>query len=349
MGFIQTGNLWFPQTSIEVISKLPKGTYYVRFDNKKGYFLERVQDFTLPNKIYGDTSIVSRWIKSYQNTARNTGVLLSGIKGSGKTLLSKKLALDCNLPVIIIDTPYDDSDFISLMTNPELGDCCILIDEFEKVYAEDGDADTSVILSLLDGTFNTHNLFIFTCNKMKVSNYLINRPSRIRYRTHFESLDNQIVDEVIEDILINKEYANSIKLVLNSIGEITFDILISLINEVNLFNEPGDVCAKYLNLEKSLIKVDVYEIWKGKEVPIVYSWSLAFSGPYCLWRVFEQCDDPEYCDKNLVPKGAPYKGLDDKILILREKIKKINSDLWEYKTEKEHLIFKRFKYSGFEV
>lgn len=51
--------------------------------------------------------------------------------------MSKKCAIDSGLPIIIIDAPYDDSDFVSFITNPELGDVCVFVDEFEKVFEED--------------------------------------------------------------------------------------------------------------------------------------------------------------------------------------------------------------------
>lgn len=136
MGLRIAGNRIFLQPAVNVVDTLPKGTYYVRYDKMTGYYLEMGIDFKLPNKIYGDLSIVDRWLKSYHNNSRNTGVLLSGTKGSGKTLLGKKLAIDSGLPIIIIDASYDDVDFLSFILSSEFGDVCIFIDEFEKLYDE---------------------------------------------------------------------------------------------------------------------------------------------------------------------------------------------------------------------
>lgn len=233
-----------------------------------GYYLEQIEDFVLPNKIYGSTKVVNRWLKSYCANQRNTGIILTGIKGSGKTLLSKKCAIDSGLPIIIIDAPYNDPDFISFVTSPELGDVCIFIDEFEKIYDKLG--SENAILTILDGAFSTHNLFIFTCNNMHTNPYLTNRPSRIRYRSHFESLPNNVIDEVIKDLLHNKKHADSIRLVLSAIGIITFDLLITLIKEVNLFDEPANVVAPYLNIIPETIYVNIIEIWKDKPYIINY-------------------------------------------------------------------------------
>ena len=204
----------------------------------------------MSEKFYGDTSIVKHWLTSYNVTARNTGIILTGIKGSGKTLLSKKCAIDSGLPIIIIDAPYADDEFVSFITNPELGDVCIFIDEFEKVYSKKDNAHS--LLSILDGAFNTHNLFIFTCNSMYDNEYLINRPSRIKYRTHFESLPEETINEVIQDLLIYPEYADEIRKILLEINIVTFDLLITLINETNIFKESPILLAKNLNIKKNL-------------------------------------------------------------------------------------------------
>lgn len=340
-----TGNLLVPQQAVQAVDVLPQGTYYVRFNPQIGYYLEKVEDFELPSKIYGDTNVVNRWLVSYHANQRNTGIILTGVKGSGKTLLGKKCAIDSRLPIIIIDTPYDDSDFVSFITNPELGDVCIFIDEFEKVFAEEGSADA--LLTILDGAFNTHNLFIFTCNQMHTNQYLTNRPSRIRYRTHFESLPEEVIDEVITDLLQHKEHTESIKSVLTAIGVITFDLLITLIKEVDLFNEPATTIAPYLNITTEEIQVNISEIWKGKPYTIVYdkcidnrSGSLPFS------RSFSSIPDPEYCDEDYCNEKSPYKGLPAYVCLPWSEIKQIDNDHWEYNGELGKFRIERCRYCG---
>ena len=342
MSWIKTGNMFMPIQATETTSILPLGTYYCRFSLEKGFYLEKVEDFKLPSKIYGDTSVVNRWLTSYKNNTRNTGIILSGIKGSGKTLLSKKCAIDSKLPIIIIDTSYDNSDFLSFITNPELGNICIFIDEFEKVFSEEKGRSSDSILSLLDGTFNTHNLFIFTCNNMFISEYLINRPSRIRYRTNFTSLPEDVVNEVIEDLLKYKEFKDSIFLVIKKIGIITYDLLITLINEINLFNESAEVCAKYLNIQKSDLCVDVYEYWKGKPYLIYPDLNIdASEDIICISRNFDRIPDPEYCDEDYCKFESGIKGLKDCVFVPLTDIISIDIDTWEYKTKDTRFILKR--------
>ena len=341
------GNLLFPQQTVQTVDVLPQGTYYVRFDTQIGYYLERVEDFELPSKIYGDTSVVNRWLVSYHTNQRNTGIILTGIKGSGKTLLSKKCAIDSGLPIIIVDTPYNDSDFVSFITNPELGDICVFIDEFEKVFNKINSENS--ILTILDGAFNTHNLFIFTCNEMHTNEYLTNRPSRIRYRSHFESLPESVISEVISDLLQRKEYAESIKNVIQVIGIITFDLLITLIKEVDLFNEPANEVVKYLNITGETILVDITEVWKGKPYVINHGRALvkeSNNSTFSFPRGFNFIADPEYCDEDYVPANSGYKGLPEWVYLPWKDIKQIDNDHWEYKGEFGTFIIERCRFKG---
>ena len=298
----------------------------------------------MSEKFYGDTSIVKHWLTSYNVTARNTGIILTGIKGSGKTLLSKKCAIDSGLPIIIIDAPYADDEFVSFITNPELGDVCIFIDEFEKVYSKKDNAHS--LLSILDGAFNTHNLFIFTCNSMYDNEYLINRPSRIKYRTHFESLPEETINEVIQDLLIYPEYADEIRKILLEINIVTFDLLITLINETNIFKESPILLAKNLNIKKESVYVDITEIWKGKPYYIgadLFDGGIAY---FCVYRDFDTVEDPEYCDENCCKDDSLYKGLPKRVFIPTSEIKAINTDTWEYKGKLGHFILERRKYKS---
>lgn len=339
------GNFYIPQQTIKTVDSIPQGTYYVRFNSQIGYYLEQIENFSIPSKVYGNTEVINRWLTSYHANARNTGIILTGIKGSGKTLLSKKCAIDSKLPVIIIDTPYCDSDFISFITNPELGDVCIFIDEFEKIFIKPASVDA--LLTILDGTFNTHNLFIFTCNQMHTNQYLTNRPSRIRYRTHFESLPEEVIDEVITDLLQHKEHTESVKSVLTAIGVITFDLLITLIKEVDLFNEPATTIAPYLNITTEEIQVSISEIWKGKPYTIINNKSVDNrSGELRFSRPFFLIPDPEYCDEAYCDEQSPYNGLPEYVCLPWSEIKQIDNDHWEYNGELGKFRIERYRYYG---
>lgn len=64
---------------------LPKGIYEVR-ESMTGYYLNRLGDsFVFNYKLYGiNNEFIDHFIKTYNNTTGNLGVLFNGIKGTGK-------------------------------------------------------------------------------------------------------------------------------------------------------------------------------------------------------------------------------------------------------------------------
>lgn len=246
---IKNGNTFAVANVDQVKSTLPLGTYNLIYVPLQGFRLEKTTDFTLPPKIYGDLSIIDRSIKVYKNRDRNFGLLLSGLRGSGKSLLMKKLALELHQPVIIINQPFTDvsDDLIKLITDPALGDCTILFDEFEKRF----DREDVTPLTLMDGPYNTHHFFILTVNNTYINENLINRPGRIYYRKTYVGLDDSTVREVGEDLLLNKNYVDELVNVCEDIRNLSFDMLISIINDVNLFNESPKDCVKVFGFDSS--------------------------------------------------------------------------------------------------
>ena len=122
------------------------------------FFLRERQSFTFPKKVYGnDHEIIDRVLKKYGSVERNLGVLLTGIKGSGKTVTAKKICDMSGLPTLIISEPYHGEAFIEFMTNDEIGDCAILIDEFEKIYNNRDDEDGDAGNEFLSVGFRTDN------------------------------------------------------------------------------------------------------------------------------------------------------------------------------------------------
>ena len=95
---IKNGNVLRIAEIESSFEKLPFGVYNLGLDNS-GYFLTKTSEFKFPSKIYGDLSIVDRCIKTYENKKRNVGILLSGLKGGGKTITAKLLATKANKPI----------------------------------------------------------------------------------------------------------------------------------------------------------------------------------------------------------------------------------------------------------
>jgi broad-specificity NMP kinase len=267
MSFIQNSHEFTIADVTATHSTLPHGNYILRYEQRKGYFLTKTTDFKLPSKLYGDHGIVNRWLSSWHhNTNKNMGIILSGTKGTGKTITAQHFCIESQLPVIIINEAYAGSDFIEFITNEAIGECIIFIDEFEKVYPRySGKADASDLLSIMDGNFTTRLVFLLTVNEFDISDYLINRLSRVKYRKDYNNLTDSEMQEVINDMLINKDHTSSIYEFFDTVGIRTYDLLTNLIKEMNLFKEDALSVGAHLNLQPSPKKYTVYELHDGSE------------------------------------------------------------------------------------
>ena len=256
---LKIGNFYsVTEESYEIHENLPLGVYQLtkRLDGE--YDLIKIKDLSLPNKLYGDLSIVDKWIKSFNTFDKNLGILLSGLKGSGKTIYAKKFCIDSKRPVILINEPISGEGFNRILSAKELNGSVIFIDEYEKVY-NDSDKE-NLLLSILDGQVDNHLAFVLTVNESSlVSSNIINRPGRIKYLKSFGSLDSDTIDQVIQDRLDNQNYKDDLVSSLKKLDFITYDILNTIIDEINIFDEPASICCKNLNLSREDVYVKVFE------------------------------------------------------------------------------------------
>lgn len=256
--------------------KLPLGTYTLQFDDfNKSYYLHQIEDIQLPSKIYGNiTQFADRVCTKFNAVDRNLGVLLIGNKGAGKSITAKVIANQILCPVIIITEGYADPNFISFITDPALGSCVILIDEFEKLYNNDK-ADSNKLLSLLDGPYNTHHIFILTANEFwKINDMMKNRPSRVHFLKEFTGLESDVVEEIGLDLLNNKSYVPELIEVSQKMSECTFDTIMSLCKDCNLYEESPKICVKYMNI---LLEKAQYEVFRECNGTVTYEGLISFS------------------------------------------------------------------------
>jgi len=238
----------------KLINELEPGNYALRWDNTlKTFYLAKRGPFELPDKLYGDFSSIERYLSAFHAFDHNVGILLNGLKGTGKTLFAKKLCIESNLPVILIENEEEilefSNKFLDFFNNPLLNECIVFIDEFEKKFCKD-DEDQEILLSLYDGTSSNKLLFLMTTNEANdISKYFTNRLGRIRYRKTYESLPPEVIEAVIEDLLENQTYKGSVIEVIKDYIA-TYDVLINIIKECNLFNKPAYELVSELNLKK---------------------------------------------------------------------------------------------------
>ena len=95
--------------AIDLHELLPAGNYVIKEDQFGSLYLEHIEDFKPLAKMYGDTlKNTDRIIQTFLDRPAATGVMLTGEKGSGKTLLSKNVCIELakqGIPTIIINAP----------------------------------------------------------------------------------------------------------------------------------------------------------------------------------------------------------------------------------------------------
>lgn len=249
--YSKQGDVFFPskKENMQLHDALPAGNYTVRAHPERGFFFEPIARFELPTKLYGDTlSNADRILNTFEDRSATTGVLLSGEKGSGKTLLAKQLALlfvARGYAVITVNQPMVGEGFNTLIANLTQP-CMIFFDEFEKVYNEPERQEQ--LLTLLDGVFSGKKLFVLTVNdSFKVNTHMKNRPGRLFYSLQYEGLSDEFIQEYCNDQLKNQANTAGVRQVASMFHRFNFDMLKAMVEEMNRYNETAQQAMRMLN------------------------------------------------------------------------------------------------------
>lgn len=248
--FIKVGNNILPKPKGADYELINGGVYDLKWDRFEGraIFTENGK-LNLPDKVYElkeDTIFKARVLNNFNKNDKSVGVMLAGTKGTGKTMLAKVIAKESNLPIIIVDSQYPANrlvTFFKQFTTP----VCVIFDEIEKNFYTEG------MLDFLDGVEKTtKKLVLMTCNELgKVSEYLQDRCSRIRYIRKYTPTDNlAFLPMLIEDKQIKnaeevEEFIKT-KFKLPSIDNIN-----AFLNEVKELEDENislDDIIKYMNI-----------------------------------------------------------------------------------------------------
>ena len=234
--WLQDGNI-FNQGSATTVSHpegLPKGIYEVKL-SMAGFYLSKIaESFMFDYKLYGlNKKFINYVLKTYENTTGNLGVLLDGIKGTGKTVVAKELCNRLQLPVILVQSMGSDTNdkLIKYLSTAIDFDCIFFFDEYEKEFK-----DSSDVLSFMDGTYNSiyRKIFLLTTNELNVDSNLLGRPSRIRYKKSFGNLSEEVTRELLNDILEDKTAIEKVIELTHSMNIITIDLIKAIATEINI-------------------------------------------------------------------------------------------------------------------
>ena len=235
--------------NISNVDNVPVGIYQIGLD-MRGFYLEYYsKEFLFDFKVYGlEEKFINHVITTYNNSTGNLGILMNGIRGTGKTVSSKVLANKLGLPVIIVKSFGEQNQNMMEWFAGFNFDCVFLFDEFEKNFS---DKDSS-ILQIMDGVYTSkfRRIFILTTNQTTINENLISRPSRLRYIKEFGNLTRNVVSEILEDTLVDKSCTEGLLDYIDTLKISTIDIVKAIVSEVNIFGFNEFMESKsYFNVE----------------------------------------------------------------------------------------------------
>lgn len=266
----QNSDIFRPVSTMSLTQTLVPGIYIPGADMQGYYLTQYHEKYVFPYKVYGvNQSFVERVSKTFINTTGNLGVLMNGVKGTGKSVTSELICNDFmekfNMPVILINERMKGLiEFLAAIDQ----DVVVFVDEYEKVFVtEDGRANSTEILTLMDGALKSEHrrLFLFTTNNKYIDDNLLERPGRIRYVKEFADLDKPTIEEIVDDLLEDKSLKEECTAYISKLQKITIDIVKAVITEVNIHGHGPSSFADIFNAKELR---PTYNMYSGALTPV---------------------------------------------------------------------------------
>lgn len=317
---------------IDILDALPPDVYELKFAKNRGFWFEKLELEPFTGKVYGDQERMQKKVIRCYNavSGRNLGVLLSGSKGTGKSLFVRNLAVKLSetIPVIIVKENCGPA-MLSALTDIK-GRAAIVFDEFEKMFRKD-DATGSrsemnesdvreqeAALSFFDGVeTKQEKLLLLTVNDTwNLSKYLLGRPGRIHYHFRMAIPTPAQIESYLADNLTVKvsEGIRSVATTLSS-KAVSWDSLSAVVSELNSGETLADTLSD-LNIRtetNSMIRLVVRGVFdNGHETDCHIDVEESTSSVGCTFRVKadkEKCGadmlwtDVEFNVNDLKPTG----------------------------------------------
>lgn len=246
-----------PDVAIDVQNKLKPAVYNIVVSQNQGIFLQEREPLPVPPEVYGANTErrATKVLTTFKDRKNEpTGVLLSGLKGSGKSMLARLIAVRAlaeGYPVILLQVSQLEPEVVTFFNSIDT-QCVVLLEELDKT--EDRDKSWQIpLLQLLDGSGATANhLFLATANAAwGVSDKLMARPGRIYYHFHFGPVSEDMCREYIASKL-PAEAHDAVYDAMLEINELTFDTMRAFVEEVNRYGYTPELlseCLRDLNIK----------------------------------------------------------------------------------------------------
>lgn len=253
-------------SQFQIENSLSTGFYRLVWDTFKNLSLQKMHTPELPDKYVdikkGNGEVI---LAAFKASKTNLGATFMGVKGTGKSVDAKKVAVDSGLPVIVIDKPVPRSiDLSSFLASIEQ-EVVVFIDEFGKNFRAFDDQESDYLtqeslLSILDGVDSQHKrLFVFTTNE-SLNEYMLNRPSRVKFLIHYNFLSIDEIKTLLVGALNKEEYLKDLLENLDN-SNLTVDILFSIVDLINTIDKPYSEFKSIFNYVVS----NVYEFTPVKK------------------------------------------------------------------------------------
>lgn len=226
------------------VDKLPAMVYTPVMSEEGPRLIKGRLSYEVPENPLGDhTAIRDLIISDYNTTKSPVGVILVGLKGSGKTMLSEDLCnmvLESGRPVLNVTSPLPGG-ILSTMIDL-LGPCAVLFDEFGKVY-DDSEKRNSV-LTLFSDSEKRNILFIVTANsEREFVDAMLNRPGRFKYRVNYDGIKEKTVMDTLSSKDHSPELIEYLRLY-STYHPISFDMLLLMKKLLKKCKTPQDFISK---------------------------------------------------------------------------------------------------------
>lgn len=273
-----------PINTVGVIENIAPRVYTLSLDDKGNIFFDFGPDlFATPKVIMGETNRYKDHVLTAFNerVGESIGVIMTGLAGSGKSLLAEVLSNHCitelKMPVLFIDKKLPATFIKDCMRIT--GPCVVYFDELGKLYDHE---EQGKLLNLFSDSEFKDSLYIVCDNeKSTLHRFFFDRPGRFLFHIDYDGLSEELVREFIDANKVTGVLRDYIlEYVRHYRSKITFDILRTLVKFSKKFKEEYQYreFIKMLNVPHPPITAyKVVSITKGDETLDRYAYNMDYN------------------------------------------------------------------------